>query len=401
MSRLGHNNWHHDVQAIGEVTNIEAAYCDSECGLEVDGISVSFAFEGALSELLRDYLRDDTHASHLSWKYRLYYRLRPFIPISVRQRLQRRRNQTLSVSDQWYIPKRFLNQFRVVLEAELPERGDVAMIHPWPKSYGAAVSLTHDVETLAGVKRVPELAAMEERLGLRSAWNFIPYKYRIDRGLLAELQQRGHEICVHGYNHDGLLFTSPKLFARRAVGINRAAREFGAVGFRAPMVHRNLEWLQQLDFQYDSSYFDIDPFQAMPGGVGGVWPLVAGRFVELPYTLPQDHTLLVVLGEQSPQIWMEKLRLLKQLAGMALLITHPDYLDSHGSLAIYQRFLEHVHTQTDLWKALPKDIARWWVARQASTVDSQSDGGAVAGPAAELGQVTTLNDLFSEWLSIR
>ena len=106
------------------------------------------------------------------------------------------------------------------------------------------------------------------------------------------------------------------------------------------MVHRNLAWLQSLNVEYDASCFDADPFQAMPGGVGGVWPFIAGRFVELPYTLPQDHTLFITLNERDGRIWEQKLEFIIRLGGMALLITHPDYLNSDNRIAAYRHLLE-------------------------------------------------------------
>ena len=134
------------------------------------------------------------------------------------------------------------------------------------------------------------------------------------------------------------------------------------------MVHRNLQWLQAIDVDYDASTFDIDPFQAMPGGVGGVWPFIAGKFVELPYTLPQDHTLLVSLGETTPETWIKKFEWLRSVSGMAMLVTHPDYLDTPSRLDVYRRFLEYIAEQTDAWKVLPQGITDWWRARDSMAV---------------------------------
>ena len=97
------------------------------------------------------------------------------------------------------------------------------------------------------------------------------------------------------------------LFDKRVPGMNRRLRQWGAVGFRSPMTHRDPSWMQGLEVEWDSSFFDTDPFEPMPGGVMSIWPFVMGRFVELPYTLPQDHTLIETLGETGPRIWMKKL----------------------------------------------------------------------------------------------
>ena len=48
--------------------------------------------------------------------------------------------------------------------------------------------------------------------------------------------------------------------------INGYAREWGASGFRSGFMLRNLDWLHDLDVQYDASTFDTDPFEPQPDG---------------------------------------------------------------------------------------------------------------------------------------
>lgn len=351
--------------------------------------STRFAFGGLAGEVLKEHFDRDAQQAHLSKKFKLYYRLRPWIPIPLRRLMQKERNRGMAVPDGWYLPTAFVEDFRAAVERE---PGRVA-IHPWPDGFQLAVVLTHDVETKAGMKSVDQLARLEEQYGLRSAWNIIPYKYRIDNGFLADLKQRGHEIGVHGYNHDGRLFESQRTFRRRTGPINRALEQFRSSGFRAPMVHRNLNWLQALEIDYDASCFDVDPFQAMAGGVGGVWPFFAGKFVELPYTLPQDHTLLVSLGESSPRIWIEKLAYLRRLAGMATLITHPDYLDTPQRLDVYRAFLEHLVEQSDCWMALPREVATWWRQRDKLEIVDGGQSPRLVGSAADRATLFSLSEL--------
>ena len=157
------------------------------------------------------------------------------------------------------------------------------------------------------------------------------------------------------------------------------------------MVHRNLEWLQALDVEYDASCFDADPYQAMPGGVGGVWPFIAGRFVELPYTLPQDHTLFIALKERDGRIWQRKLKYLVQMRTMALLITHPDYLDSELRIDAYRQLLLKAREMHGMWHALPKEVAAWWRLRDQSRLQREPKGEwSVQGPAAVRARTTTL-----------
>ena len=350
-----------------------------------------FAFPGRASDLMQQYFHRDAESACLSWKFRMYYRVRPWIPLPVRQLLQRSRNRSIDVANDWFLPTDFTQAFHSTASRD----PDQQVIHPWPDHNQMAVCLTHDVETQTGVGLVDRLAVLEETLGFRSAWNFVPHKYKLDHGLISDLQDRGHEICVHGYNHDGRLFESRRTFNHRIQHINAAMRKLHSRGFRAPMVHRNLRWMQALDADYDASCFDVDPFQAMSGGIGSLWPFMAGKLVELPYTMPQDHTLLVTLGETTPRIWIEKLAFLRQHSAMALMITHPDYLDTAAALNIYEEFLKHLCEQSNAWSALPQEIAQWWRTRDAMKIQSCDRSSTITGDQAERARLTSLSSLFS------
>lgn len=351
-------------------------------------LELRFAFDGPLGDVLRAGVIEDSSHWQLSWKFRCYYLVRAWIPTALRQVLQRTRNGQLPVGDEWYCPQAFWAR---LMQAAAEQRSQL-VLHPWPDGYQHAAVLTHDIESADGLPRVDKLAQLEEQFGLRSAWYFVPSKYRIDRGMLADLRERGHEVAVHGYNHDGRLFTSARLFAQRAAYINQAAQRWQAAGFRSPMMHRQLNWMQALEVDYDASCFDVDPYQAMPGGVGGAWPFIAGRLVELPCTLPQDHTLFVTLKQSGTDIWRRKYAWLKRLRGMAMCLVHPDYLDSPKHWDWYRELLEMYVAAEDGWKCLPQDISHWWLQRDASSVVGQS----ISGPAAQRGRIVSIEALFAQ-----
>lgn len=352
-----------------------------------DDLTIRFLFgDAGLDGVLSRALDADRQAAQLSPAFRIYYALRSLIPLPVRQLLQRTRR--VEASPRWYFPE----EFRAALVAELAKYADgVTLIHPWPDGADFAFVPTHDVETADGMRNVLRIADFEQELGFRSAWNIVPHKYPIDPGIVRELVDRGFEIGVHGYNHDGKLFTSRRVFDSRVPAINAALESFDAVGFRAPMVHRNLEWLQSLEVEYDASCFDVDPYQAMPGGVGSIWPFIAGRYVELPYTLPQDHTLFIALGEPDERIWLEKLDYLIAMRGMALVITHPDYLDSQPRIDAYRRFLQQMRDADGMWHALPREVAAWWRDRDQSKLNQNPNGEwHITGPAQNRARPTTI-----------
>ena len=176
-----------------------------------------------------------------------------------------------------------------------------------------------------GPSTVPASRAIGARIGISL---FVQLCSRTLSRSIPELRQEltadGFEVGVHGLNHDGKLYSSKAEFDRRAKRINRYLKEWNAVGFRSPAMHHNLEWLKALNIEYDASTFDTDPFEPQPDGVGTIFPFWVARddgtgYVELPYTLPQDFTLFVLMKERTIDIWKKKLDWIAEKGGMALI----------------------------------------------------------------------------------
>jgi hypothetical protein len=145
--------------------------------------------------------------------------------------------------------------------------------------------------------------------------------------------------------------------------------------------------MPELGFAYDSSYPDTDPYEPQKGGCCTWLPFFNRGLLELPITLAQDHTLFVILGERDERRWVEKAELLRERSGMALLITHPDYM--HGDLLhAYRRFLGRYASDETCWRALPSEVAAWWRRRAASRLELDEEGTwQVVGPAADEARV--------------
>ena len=253
---------------------------------------------------------------------KLYYIFRPFIPrdlqIFFRRRLakiQRRLNKNCWPVDQ--------------VSATPPDGWS-----GWPDGKQFTFILSHDVDTQQGYEDTLKLAEVEESLGFRSTFNFVPERYgEISMDLIKELKARGFGIGVHGLKHDGKLFFSKKTFQRRAVKINDYLKKWGSRGFSSPSMHHNLSWLKSLNIDYSVSTFDTDPFEPQPDGAGTIFPYWVSNgnskrgHLEIPYTLPQDSTLYIILQEDTNNIWKNKLKWICGHGGMALINTHPDYMD--------------------------------------------------------------------------
>ena len=296
----------------------------------------------------------------------LYYRVKPFLPrvlINYLKKLNHiKQNNNFLLG--WPFEERYVCYLwdcihRVLIHSN---RSSTPFRYFWPAGYRFAFVLTHDVETSKGQDFVRAVTDLEEEMGFRSSFNFVPEGYKLDLNLIQELRDRGFEVGVHGLYHDGNLFSSHKIFIERARRINFHLKELGSVGFRSPLTHRNPEWMQELDIEYDLSFFDTDPYEPMPGGCMNIWPYKIGRFIELPYTLAQDSTLRS-LGEKSPRLWMDKLVFILSYNGMALLNSHPDYLKEKTLWDMYIEFLGAVSSRGDYWNALPQQVARWWRVR--------------------------------------
>jgi hypothetical protein len=103
--------------------------------------------------------------------------------------------------------------------------------------------------------------------------------------------------------------------------------------------------------------------------------------VELPITLPQDHTVFEILQRIDGELWTGKARDIRARGGMVLVLAHPDYArDERLSLAWKELLDEFVDDDT-MWQPLPRDVAEWWRRRDRSVPTPEANGWGVSGPA--------------------
>jgi hypothetical protein len=239
------------------------------------------------------------------------------------------------------------------------------------------------VDTEKNHNRIFKMIRLEQDLGFTSSFNLVPERYEVSEEIRRVLARNGFEVGVHDLKHDGKLFSSKKGFLKSAAKINGYLREWGSVGFRAGSMHHDLDLINALDIEYDCSTFDFDPFEPQPDGVGTIFPFWVNSktdgkgYVELPYTLPQDFTLFALMRSRNIVYWEKKLDWIVKNGGMALLITHPDYMNfdeypigrEEYSYRHYRELLEYVKKRYagEYWNALPRDVARFWVKNMVNT----------------------------------
>jgi predicted glycosyltransferase len=294
----------------------------------------------------------------------LYYRIKPFIPrrtqISIRRTIATHKRRT---------HKEFWPVHRDALGTPRDWKG-------WPGQKKFALGIYHDVDTLKGLKNCLRLMDIEKQLGFRSSFNFVPEDYATPFALRNKITESGFEVAVHGLRHDGKTFRKQQIFFSRAPRIDHYLKEWGAVGFTSPSMLRNLSLMAELDIEYGCSTFDTDPFEPQSEGARTIFPFYAinsartRSYIELPYTLPQDHGLFIILKEEDITIWKEKLDWIALNGGMAIFNTHPDYMKfDKGRLSLeeypvgyYTDFLKYIKGTYEgkYWHALPREIARYW-----------------------------------------
>jgi len=255
---------------------------------------------------------------------KFFYFIKPLIPRSIQIFLRRVLvgNQRNKYKDIWPILK----------SSEIPPKNWTG----WPDGKKFAFILTHDVELQEGHDKSIRLALLEKELGFVSSFNFVPERYNVSSEVRNNLTELGYEVGVHGLNHDGKLFSNREIFDERSQKINSYIKQWNTVGFRAPAMHHNLEWIHDLNIKYDLSTFDTDPFEPQADGMKTIFPFRVNKnsndqgYWEFPYTLAQDFTLFILMKEQNINIWKKKLDWIAENGGMALVNVHPDYLCFDG-----------------------------------------------------------------------
>jgi len=342
------------------------------------------------SERYRELGRSRVRSTVRGLAVRGYYAVRPVLPRPVQLRLRQAFTRVQARPDfpRWPIEDCVADLTTWLFDLVGEFAGEpVPSIDPWPDGRRWALVLTHDVETGAGFAQREMLRTPERDLGLLSSWNLVAERYEVDDREVRALQDEGCEIGVHGLRHDGKDLGSRRLLRRRLPAMRLAAERWGAHGFRSPATQRKWEWMPELGFAYDTSTPDTDPYEPQPGGCCTTRPFLHGEMVELPITLPQDHTVFAVLDHPDGQVWLDKTGHIRARGGMALVLTHPDYATDPRVTESYRGLLAAYHDDPTAWHALPREVATWWRERAGSHLERRNGTWCVVGPAAHRAKV--------------
>jgi hypothetical protein len=264
----------------------------------------------------------------------------------------------------------------------------------WPEGAPSCTMMTHDVEGAHGMAFCEALMDLDQSLGVPSAFQLVPETPGGSSRLLAErIRQRGFEVNIHDWNHDGYLFHDRERFLKRVADINRHAREFGCDGFRSGSMYREQRWFDAFELSYDMSVPNAAHLEPQRGGCCTVMPYFVGDVLELPLTTTQDYTLFHILHDYSIELWKREIDLIRSSHGLISFIAHPDYLIDAHARGVYEELLGHLsalRAAGQTWMATPGDVNRWWRSRHQMQLVADGGSWRVVGPDSNRARVAYL-----------
>ncbi len=243
----------------------------------------------------------------------------------------------------------------------------------WPEGKTYAAVLSHDLDAPEVYRQGywKQFAELEEAHGLRSSWHFCSEHIQVAGPVLEELARRGHEIAWQGVRHDYRIAYLPPAWLKTLIEEHQALlTRFAVQGFRSPFYLRPSQLYQGLTgaFRYDSSARDTAPEFFSPyrrEGCCTVFPFFREDVVELPISIPEDHYISCLVGdheEEISRIQLAKLEWIRNVGGLAVVLTHPVKWISlkPGAFRAYRKLVEHLAKDSSACMLLARDAAAWW-----------------------------------------
>lgn len=278
----------------------------------------------------------------------------------------------------------------------------------WPAPYGAAATLTHDIEPrrFAYTRGLAALLDTVETSGHPATFGLVAQSST--RWLDAAMVERlgAHGVLCHGLAHRGENVCG-RDDVRRDIETARAELELrigrSVHGYRSPRLDRSpdLAWaLDQAGFAFDSSYPDVDRENIAHFG-GGVRvnvpyrpPLATddgelrpSRCLELPLTAPDCiQPLLGGASETELRTTVAaKAAYLRATGGLYVALVHGGVFgeDDRARRAAHLEFVAGELRHPDVWLASAADVADWWCRREALRLVDGPDGVQVTNDGGE------------------
>jgi len=272
--------------------------------------------------------------------------------------------------------------------------GPIPRIGFWRRGKTYALSVTHDVETNAGLEKgAKRLMQVEETLKIRSTWNIPSDRYPLTPSALTMLARNG-EIGAHDTRHDGrLIFLNAEEKKRRLASCRARLERLvdqRIRGFRAPLLQHNIDLAEALynaGFEFDSScpsWEILSPTSLHSHGVGTIFPFYMRNILEIPVSLPQDHQLIRVAG-QTPSAAVDLLLKLatwiRGVGGACILLIHPDYEFAEAeNKREYERLLESFRSDPECDIMTLGEMSEWWKTRKEARIETNDNKVSIISP---------------------
>jgi hypothetical protein len=331
-----------------------------------------------------------------AWLKKAYYLLRPLLPVSLRKYVQKVYLQDWETIPfpAWPVDRSVDRLFEKLLGLTMQSLhvDHFPFIWFWPEDHTACAIVTHDVEGPSGRDFTGCLMDIDDAYEMKASFQIVPEKrYPVSQAYLNTIRERGFEINIQGLTHDGRLFWNLEEFLRRATKINQYAQSWGAQGFRAPVLYRNVDWMQHLNFSYDMSVPNVAHLDPQRGGCCTVMPyFLPDGMLELPVTTTQDYSLFHVLGEYSIDLWRKQASIILGGHGLMNFIIHPDYIIEPRAQSVYKALLDYLNqlrSDHKVWLPLPGEVDRWWRERSNMQLVPDKTGWSVEGPGSSRARV--------------
>jgi len=337
------------------------------------------------------YSSDWRHKMPVSALARIYYFLRPLLPVHVRKRLQEFHFRGWNELEfpRWPVDCSVDNLLARLLTLSLKASGAkrIPFIWFWPESAASCAIVTHDVETALGSTFCKTLMDIDDSFGIKSSFQVIPeHHYSVTPDFLRSIRDRGFEVVLHDLNHDGHTYRNREEFLERAAKINSYGAAFGAEGFRAGSLYRKQLWYDALKFSYDMSVPNVGHLDPQRGGCCTVMPYFLGNILELPVTTTQDYTLFHILNDYSIELWKKQMEIIMGKHGLISFIVHPDYIVKPQQRSIYEALLGYLsclEEEKSAWITTPGEVNRWWRQRAKMKLENRAGSWQIEGPGAE------------------
>jgi hypothetical protein len=326
---------------------------------------------------------------------RMYYAIRPVLPVAFRRHLQRAYlgDWKKIAFPNWPVDHTVDSILRRSMQLLLhtQQLESIPFIWFWPDGASCGIAMTHDVETAAGRDSCESLMDLNDSFKIVASFQIVPEeRYEVTSKFLDSIRRRGFEINVQDLNHDGRLYNDRSEFARRAARINEYGRQFGASGFRSAILYHRQEWYSALDFSYDMSVPNSGHLEPQRGGCCTLMPYFVGKMLEVPVTTTQDYALFNYLRSYSIDLWKRQIDLILEQNGLISFIVHPDYIMGARETRVYRELLAHLaelRSRENVWVAAPGEIDRWWRQRSKMKLVSDGDGWRIEGAGSERARI--------------